>query len=149
MCGLDLIKLVKGIIKDRKLARFLMEKKFMDDSVIIEIIRNFGDIGIIALKNFGKHYSRCYECIIKDENNKIYVYTFLGRNAEYIIFPYAGYCGCFSKYPINITRRYPCYHLLTFLLDSIVGNIIKYKYEFENYESFKFDFLLESLNKNI
>ncbi len=141
-------KVVSKILGDKDLADYLITTRCVDDYVIARLVELFGEQGIVSLRNFGKGYSRRYEVRLSGDSPSImHLYTFLGKHGEYIILPYSGYCGCYSRFPLNITRRYPCYHLISFSLDLATDSLISFNYEVEDIESLIVSLFYESLVK--
>ncbi len=141
-------RILTQILGDKSLADYLIRNKCVDDYVITRLVEIFGVQGIVSLRNFGKGYSRRYKIILEGESlSTVYFYTFQGKHGEYIIFPFSGYCGCFSKFPLNITRRYPCYHLISFSLDLAVDSLVDYSYEIDNLETLIINLFYDSLAK--
>lgn len=135
-------------IFDDYLAAYLVRNQCVDDYVVAEIVKFFGERGITSLRNFGKRYSRRYRVsLIESPGWVINLYTFQGRQGEYVIFPFSGYCGCYSRFSLNITRRYPCYHLISFSLDLAVNSLISFDYQVDNLESLALSLFFDSLNK--
>ena len=123
----------------------ISKQKCVDDIALLMILDTYNETGKIALKNMGRGYSKKYLCKNPgNPNNIIEIHTFLGRNSEYIILPKVGYCGCFTKYKINISRRRICYHLLAFNIDSHISSVTSYEFIFDTYNDLIHDFFLEN-----
>lgn len=141
-------KVLAKILGDRELAEYLITTQCVDDYAVAKLVEIFGERGIMSLMNFGKGYSRRYEVRLSwDPKSIMHLYTFLGKHGEYVIFPFSGYCGCYSRFPLNITRRYPCYHLISFSLDLATDSIICFNYEVEDIESLTVSVFYESFVK--
>jgi len=136
------------ILRDEALSEYLVKNRCVDDYVVARIVELFGEQGIVSLRNFGKGYSRLYKIRLGLESNSyMHLFTFQGKHGEYIILPYSGYCGCYTRFPLNITRRYPCYHLISFSLDLTTDSIVSFDYIAEDIESLIVDLFYESLVK--
>ncbi len=141
-------RILTRILGDKNLADYLIRNKCVDDYVVARLVEIFGVQGIVSLRNFGKGYSRRYKIILEGGSlSTIYFYTFQGKHGEYIILPFSGYCGCYSRFPLNITRRYPCYHLISFSLDLAVDFINEYDYEVDSLETLIVNLFYDSLVK--
>ncbi|HIE36893.1 TPA: hypothetical protein EYP83_01890 [Candidatus Geothermarchaeota archaeon] len=141
------MKILRNVF-DEDLATYLIKNQCVDDYIVEKIINRFGERGIVSLRNFGKGYSRRYRIsLVGSPEWTIDLYTFLGRHGEYIIFPFSGYCGCYSKFSLNITRRYPCYHLISFSLDLAVDSLISFDYQVSNLEMLALSLFYDSLSK--
>ncbi|GEM_PF-6711953 len=131
---------------DYEMSKHICRNRCVDDIALIKILENYPEIGPTSLRNMGRGNSSKYVCIDSRTGKKrSIIFTFLGRNAEYIVLPRTGYCGCFTRYKMNINRRRICYHMLTFIIDYFLDAVITYEFKYDNPEILIYNFLLENL----
>lgn len=121
-----------------KIIKEVSRTKAVTPNIIISLIRNEGEEVLKALELFES--GRGFKVIMGTHE----INGFSGESGDYVIFNKSNYCGCMSRYPINISRRRYCSHLVAFKLLAALGKVSIIEFEERD-----FDWVIRYLKFNI
>lgn len=112
--------------------------RIITPKMMINLIRNEGEEVLKALGMLEE--GRGFKVVIGNHE----IHAFSGDSGDYIIFDESNYCGCMSRYPINISRRKYCPHLIAFKLLKALNKISVLEFDDKD-----FDWIIRYLKFNI